>query len=432
MNKLLARQLEKLGIDPAVVPNQEQWTAILTRMSTAYQEFESQRILQENMIDVSTREMERLYAQLKRESDETIDAQKNQLATVMESVPCWVIWVRYDLVVDGANRRMTDALGVSDLKHLRLTDVAPLKEVTKFMVQFFSSESLEEVTQINISLNNEVRNFKIISRKFSENEKAVIVGFDITEDIQRQIELEAARTTSISSARMAALGEMASGIAHEINNPLAVIYGNTRQVFMRVKSGEFDRDYVLSRLQKIESTIERIKKIIKGLRTFARDGESDPFVPTTIKSIVDDTLELCIQRFQNHNVSLRLDGIPVELSVECRATQLSQVLLNLLGNARDAVDKLGDKWVSLEVKDLGEVVEIAITDSGAGIPDDVAEKIMNPFFTTKEVGVGTGLGLSISKGIVEAHQGRLFLDRASLNTRFVVHIPKVHRHIEAA
>lgn len=432
MNKLLLRQIAKVGIDPNTAPNQEQWTALLERMSTAYDEFENQRTLQENMLDVSTKEMERLYAQLKEETAEQIDAQKIQLSTVMESVPCWIIWIQFDLKILGANRQVIEALDIPQVENISMPSLNQLKEITKFMVQFFSEESIEQETQLDVFVKNQTRQFKIVSRKFAESEKAVIVGFDVTDDILRQRELEQARTNSIASARMAALGEMASGIAHEINNPLTVIYGNNRQVYMRVKSGDFDKDFVLSRLTKVENTVERIKKIVKGLRTFARDGENDPFIATPLKSIIDDTLELCLQRFQNHNVGLRIGGFSAELSIECRATQLSQVLLNLLNNGRDAVEKTPNSWVSIDVKDLGEVVEIAVSDSGSGIPEDIAEKIMNPFFTTKDVGSGTGLGLSISKGIIENHHGRLFLDRASANTRFVVHVPKLQSAKAAA
>ena len=107
---------------------------------------------------------------------------------------------------------------------------------------------------------------------------------------------------------------------------------------------------------------------------------------------------------------------------------MSQVLLNLLFNARDAVRDLKDKWVRLEVMNLSDFVEFSVTDSGTGISNAVRERIMQPFFTTKDVGQGTGLGLSISRGIVEAHGGRLYYDEKSQHTRFVFVIPK-HRDV---
>jgi signal transduction histidine kinase len=108
----------------------------------------------------------------------------------------------------------------------------------------------------------------------------------------------------------------------------------------------------------------------------------------------------------------------------CRPTQISQVILNLLNNAFDAVKALNEKWVLLEVACLGtDWIQIRVTDSGAGIAESLATKIMEPFFTTKEIGKGTGLGLSISKGIVETHGGRFFLDRSFTHTSFVIEFP---------
>ncbi|MBC7659143.1 MAG: GHKL domain-containing protein [Chitinophagaceae bacterium] len=101
--------------------------------------------------------------------------------------------------------------------------------------------------------------------------------------------------------------------------------------------------------------------------------------------------------------------------------------MNLLNNAFDAISKQSQKWIKIEVLDLGSVVKILVTDSSGGIAPEIGKKSMNPFFTTKGVGHGTGLGLSISKGIVEAHKGRLYLDTAAADTQFVMEIPKSHQ-----
>jgi signal transduction histidine kinase len=112
------------------------------------------------------------------------------------------------------------------------------------------------------------------------------------------------------------------------------------------------------------------------------------------------------------------------LRIDCRPTEISQVLLNLLNNAVDAVQPLAEKWVELQVRSAGKDVEISVMDSGKGIPEKIRDKVGQPFFTTKVVGHGTGLGLSISRGIVEAHGGHLNLDTQCEHTRFVVTLPK--------
>jgi C4-dicarboxylate-specific signal transduction histidine kinase len=126
----------------------------------------------------------------------------------------------------------------------------------------------------------------------------------------------------------------------------------------------------------------------------------------------------------SHGVVLEVGIISDSLEIECRDIEISQVLLNLLNNAYDAVTDKEDKWVRIDVKETESAAIITVTDSGPGIPENIRNKITQPFFTTKELGKGTGLGLSISLGIVGAHQGNLTLDTHSSHTCFVVTLPK--------
>jgi PAS domain S-box-containing protein len=232
----------------------------------------------------------------------------------------------------------------------------------------------------------------------------------------------------ISSAKMSSLGEMAGGIAHEINNPLAIIGLSANQSFEALAKNPPDLPFAKESLEKIRFTVKRIGKIIKGLRSFSRSGEKDPFEPTTIKQIVEDTLELCRERFATYQVKLEIPELP-NIEIECRAVQISQVLLNLLNNSLDSVVDGKNSWVKVEVEDQENKIHLIVTDSGSGIPAAIAERMMEPFFTTKEVGFGTGLGLSISKGIVEDHHGNLDYDSSSVNTRFVIRLPKIQGRI---
>ena len=157
-------------------------------------------------------------------------------------------------------------------------------------------------------------------------------------------------------------------------------------------------------------------------------GEKDPFEPKKIKDIVTDALALCSERLKNHGVKLKLRQIPDQLNIECRSQQISQVILNLILNAKQALTLIpDDKWIMIEAKDIGSEVIITITDNGVGIAEDVRPKILEPFFTTKQIGDGPGLGLSISKGIIEDHGGRLYLDETQEYTTFVIQIPKTQK-----
>jgi signal transduction histidine kinase len=123
-------------------------------------------------------------------------------------------------------------------------------------------------------------------------------------------------------------------------------------------------------------------------------------------------------------VNLRVEVPNMNLMLECRPTQISQIILNFLNNSFDAVGKLPEKWIEVSVEELTNEIKIQVTDSGAGIDKSLENKIGQPFFTTKEPGKGTGLGLSVSRGLAEKHEGKIYLDKNCPNTRFVLLVPK--------
>ena len=144
---------------------------------------------------------------------------------------------------------------------------------------------------------------------------------------------------------------------------------------------------------------------------------------TSFNKIIEYTLELCNERLKNEAIKLRI-SYNADVEIRCRDSQIAQVLMNLISNALDAIEKLPEKWIDISVSATRSTVRFAITDSGKGIPPTIAEKIMQPFYSTKEAGKGIGLGLSISKGIVEEHNGTLKYDDSALNTRFVLDLPR--------
>jgi signal transduction histidine kinase len=228
----------------------------------------------------------------------------------------------------------------------------------------------------------------------------------------------------VQTAKMATLGEIAAGIAHEINNPISTI-SLVGQIMKRMSNdGVVTREALLPQLQRVDHCVQRIAKIVSELRAFSRDVPSDGFQEVSIKTLVEDTLDLCQARLVSGNIQVRVADIPPSWTAECRGSQISQVLLNLLSNAHDAVQGMEGAWINLSVEERDDAFELAVTDSGPGVPVDIIENIMKPFFTTKPPGKGTGLGLSISNNIMTDHRGRLTLDRSSTHTRFVITLLK--------
>lgn len=239
---------------------------------------------------------------------------------------------------------------------------------------------------------------------------------EVIERQQRELE---------GSAKMATLGGLAAGIAHEINNPLSVILARARQLVDRAKQGPVDQSVILKNAEAIEKTGSRIAKTVHAIKTFSRNEDQDPFVAVPLRSIIEDTLELCFETYNNRSIEMRVRYPDASLKVECRQTELSQVLLNLFNNAFDAIEDSAEKWVALDYAEKGSMLEISVSDSGPEIPDAIRGKILEPFFTTKPPGKGTGLGLSISQKFVQGHGGSLEL-APDLKTRFVIRLPLRH------
>lgn len=253
-----------------------------------------------------------------------------------------------------------------------------------------------------------------IESKVQERTQALV-------DSQEKVIAQQAALTA--SSKLSSLGEMAGGVAHEINNPLAVISQLSAQVIELVDEVPIDQSTIKMMLNKIDSTTQRIAQIVKGLRTFSRDAKNDSYENVTIAQLLEDTFSFCKERMRTHGIKLIVDDFPKEVSIEARVTELSQVVLNLLNNSCDALEKVEEKWIRVSVSKTQHTVSLSIIDSGTGIDESVRSKIFNPFFTTKELGKGTGLGLSISIGIIQSHGGTLTLDQNQRNTAFIITLP---------
>ena len=303
-------------------------------------------------------------------------------------------------------------------------------EAKKTWIEMYrKSQNEKRPVYFDCSLNTPVgmKHLSAVVNLISSNGAAPQFSFiiaDRTLEIKSLKNLEAERAKVIQSSRLTTLGEMAGSIAHEINNPLAVIKASAQLLEIELgKSENQNSTKAVEALKRIDSTVSRISKIIKGLRSFARDGHADPMAPVNLHQLVTESLELCQSRFKSHGVELSYETIDNSF-VQGRAVELAQVIINLLNNAYDAVSECPTKRVHIQIQMQQNEYTITVEDSGPGIPDDIQEKIMDPFFTTKPLGQGTGLGLSISKGIVESHGGRITFSRANNKTLFTVFLPK--------
>lgn len=235
-------------------------------------------------------------------------------------------------------------------------------------------------------------------------------------------ELESERVRAFQSSKLATLGEMAGGIAHEVNTPMATIGLTVDYIRGQLEEDVFDIDDINKRLEMITQTVDRVGRIIRGLRDFARQDGNEPLEKMSLHDLVEDVFALCKEKLYTRGIEVRLN-FDSDLMFKARRVQLSQVLLNLISNSHDAICELENRWIEVTAKIEGSNVVIQYSDSGKGIPQNVVKKMFDPFYTTKPVGKGTGLGMSISSTIIGAHKGKMRYNEVNGHTGFEITFP---------
>jgi two-component system NtrC family sensor kinase len=280
----------------------------------------------------------------------------------------------------------------------------------------------------------ELEALKAQADKNAAEERATIAE-KLTE-VNRELEaanrkLKETQTHLIQQEKMASLGQLVAGIAHEINNPLAfslnslfTAESNLQKIAAEVKDhlSESSRQKLLkvqSRLDHTKEGMDRVKELVLGLRTFSRLDEGELKTVDIHESIDSALLFLHYKMKGRIQLEKRYE---LRRPLHCFAGQLNQVFLNLVANAVDAIE--GPGKIVITTRDCADYACISVRDSGAGIPEVIRHRIFDPFFTTKPVGQGTGLGLAISYGIIQAHKGILEVEsEEGKGTEFRIKIP---------
>ena len=285
----------------------------------------------------------------------------------------------------------------------------------------------------------------ILRVRFDESERQhdllAAKNLRLKEEIQKrqeaEKELKAQRTLRMRSDRLRSLGEMAAGIAHELNQPLVGVRGFAELILYRMDNGlEISKDVIRKNTATIVEQADRMVHIINHVRLFARDADSIKTSIVDLNDVVCSGTSMLMAQFNSHGVLIEKDLSPHELPVQVNPYSVEEVIFNLLSNARHSLgekkETAGDEYrpcVRVITRKLAvngsDVVTLKIADNGTGIPGHAAEKIFDPFFTTKDPDKGTGLGLSICKSIVESFQGQIQFDTAeNEGTSFEIVFPK--------
>ena len=274
------------------------------------------------------------------------------------------------------------------------------------------ARAIAEPSATSVEIRAGERALLLTTIPMAEPGSAVLVFEDQTDRRRLQEQL-------IQSEKMSAIGQLIAGVAHDLNNPLASVVGFSDFLAEAGVPASLEEP-----LQVIRQEAERAATIVKNLLSFARTQEGER-VRQPIQPLLDSTLVLLRNQLMTHKVEATLDVEPGLPEVEVDANQIKQVFVNLINNACQAIASdapSGRIWIS--AKRAQDVIAVSVTDSGPGIPEDVAARVFEPFFTTKPEGEGTGLGLSICQGILKEHGGRISLEsRPGSGATFTVELP---------
>ncbi|ADJ25387.1 PAS/PAC sensor hybrid histidine kinase [Dehalogenimonas lykanthroporepellens BL-DC-9] len=384
-----------------------------------------------NSYEVEHQKLIQLRLQLNRERTEAelrLDESRQRLNNLIEMAPIGIALSQQGNTIY-ANTRYLKMFGYENLEELVgtsfLNQIAPQSRV----------EAVEFVTRqeqgVKADTDHEFQGIRKDGSQFPfqtsvdrvelENGDALIGYFiDVTKRKQVELENHVLRDKAEMSSRLAAVGEMAAGIAHEINNPLTGVIGFSELLLERKDLP----DDMKEELTIINAGSQRVKEIVKRMLTFARQHELVQS-SASIAELLDNTLEMRAYVLRTSNIEVVREYDPDLPWMTADAGQLQQVFLNIIVNAEYAMKKVhGRGRLTVGTERVDERVRVTIEDDGGGIPTDARSRLFQPFFTTKEPGEGTGLGLSLSRGIVAEHGGTI--DENGLpgvGARFIIDLP---------
>lgn len=408
-------------------------------------------------LTLSLEESQSLTSDLQQEVEErkrvmqTLITSEEKYRRLVEHSPTLIMELDRDLQVLAINQAMKESLNLSE-EHLMGMDAAELvDEQTTARWKRITREALENNRIIRIQEERDERIFQSTYIPSPTGNRLQIISYDITlliqteqellkyqkhlkelvEEKTQQLEIEArerirAEKAALSAQKLADLGMLTTGVAHELNSPLQSILTWSELLLLTLRGNDLDPEtasLIKEHLENIKESVLRCSKIVSSLRYYAHTQDLE-FKPCQLEEILEDTLVLIDHQFKDPAIEItkEIQGSLPDFS--CMRYQISQLLINLLINARDAVGEDGKIKVHMAYHPGPGTFEIRITDNGEGINPTIKEEIFKPFFTTKAVGEGTGLGLYIVSGIVEAHGGIIQVEsEPGEGTEFLITFP---------
>jgi len=360
----------------------------------------------EMSIDITLRR--RLKKELQR-SEENYHAVFNNISN-----PVFVVDIQTFEIFD-CNIKAVEVYGYSKKELLKklFSEFFIEEEKTELIRKMKSGREINKVKHIIQDNRSIYVDMWVSPSKYSDKKVLLVTINDITKRLETEQHL-------IHAGKMATLGEMSTGIAHELNQPLSVIKTSSSFCMKKIrKNEEIEKEIFKKLISKIDNNVDRAEKIIHHMRQFARKSRIK-LAPTNVNKVLQRTFEMFNQQLKIHGIDVVWDKNKALPEILADPDRLEQVFINLVINAKDAIE---EKWkkegaipgdndrITIITKSMDDKVFIEIHDTGIGIQKEAADKLFEPFFTTKEVGKGTGLGLSISYGIIKECSGMIRIEK---------------------
>lgn len=248
------------------------------------------------------------------------------------------------------------------------------------------------------------------------------VFFDVDYEKNLEILVQKEKEISVQAMKAAAFGKLANGLAHEINNPLAIIKGICFVVERKSKKPGFDLLELNHMLSTVSENVDRITRIMSSLQGLAVSGQRQALEITTLGNILETAEVMVTDDLKRASIDLQIDA-EKSITLRCRCTSVSRAIANLFLNSCEALAGTENPWIKIHARENSGTLTITVTDSGYGIKLEDRPFVMDPFYTTKNVGEGNGLGLAVSRAVLEDHEGSIELDTTNKHTTFVISLP---------